>query len=434
MERHKARNISTRLKKSLRNTDEYQDDLEAILYYTKVIKQLRNNASDRKVKEKPNIENCLESFNLCNIGNDFSQKTATKLSANPNNELNAMSEVLQFSKDIDCIVGNKGCDLKVSYSSELHANIESAIESNEKLSKMKKTKLDADCSPQNGLFNTEVSTQRCQLCEFSTNSASKFKHMNHHVKSSIYKCPYCTYQAVNSSQLDGHINSVHTKSNKYHCRYCNFIAKSFISSKNHIEDKHKKIVISGKIHSQNGTNFEHITKVLKTNDTKADSEKKNLKRQARIVTGVQFQCQFCEYQTPFSDYLNIHINSRHTRNVLYKCQYCEYTATKSYTLKCHVNSKHTKKVLYKCELCNLETTRADLLKRHIERIHVDKNFKCQYCDYVAKKDGHIKNHLKRKHLIQYKKENINNQVKIESDIIQIENIKFEPEFVKSENV
>ncbi|KAL3274135.1 hypothetical protein HHI36_015549 [Cryptolaemus montrouzieri] len=438
--------ISIKIKNELHETDQYQEDLECILNYAKEIHASNNYLMKDEVKEEPKFDQIfIEQASFKEEDSKLGQIAMESCQDIPSSSVSKISEIIKNEEEIVRIAYTcdyckfETTDLAVlKIHSENHSQNFNLLNGRSKKTHFRKCSYcnyraedKNDWDNHRAAQHSKSMTRKCRFCDFITNTASKLKlHMNRHTKELLFKCQYCTYETVLSGHLKRHINSVHIKTTKYPCRYCDFTTTTFSSVKRHIENKHGKIVISGKVNSNNEP------KIKCDDETKGieDEPYEGLSKKGRVFKGQQFQCQYCEYQTPFCDYLNIHINSRHTRKTLYKCQYCEYEATKLYTLRCHVNSKHTRKVIYKCELCNLETTRSNILKRHIQRIHVEKSFKCQYCVYVAKKEGHLRKHISKKHIIQCQKEELQDNIKVEPGLITIEDIKVKPELVKIESI
>ena len=110
---------------------------------------------------------------------------------------------------------------------------------------------------------------------------------------------------------------------------------------------------------------------------------------------VRYACDQCDYQAKQKHHLGSHIKSKH-EGVKYYCDQCDYQATQQANLNAHIKSKH-EGVKYPCEQCGKKFTSQSSLTHHIRSKHDGVKYVCDQCDYQATQKGDLNIHIRNKH-------------------------------------
>ncbi|XP_055599896.1 zinc finger protein 37-like [Uranotaenia lowii] len=108
-----------------------------------------------------------------------------------------------------------------------------------------------------------------------------------------------------------------------------------------------------------------------------------------------FPCSVCEKSYPEKRFLEIHINSAHTREINYPCDQCEKVYLSTRSLRTHFLAAHTDIKRYPCKFCGMKFAQSALRYHHYFMAHSDvKQFACEYCDKAFKKKGDLTIHTR----------------------------------------
>nr|CAI5852366.1 unnamed protein product [Callosobruchus analis] len=206
----------------------------------------------------------------------------------------------------------------------------------------------------------------------------------------IYECSYCTYKTINKSKFNLHV-SAHLGGRLKLCQHCTLAFKSTFSLKDHMVRKHPDFISSVKIYkclycafkTINTSNFKaHIV----THSRDKPSTSSNCRK---ISVGRQnLECSSSTYKTTFEynitdrktiqtgEDCNSKTEDYHPHQwVSRRCNYCDLSCNSKQLLDDHVIRKHPEFIstvtteIYECPYCPYKTTMFGYLKKHTP-IHV----------------------------------------------------------------
>ncbi|KAF2362386.1 Zinc finger C2H2-type [Trinorchestia longiramus] len=113
-----------------------------------------------------------------------------------------------------------------------------------------------------------------------------------------------------------------------------------------------------------------------------------------------YQCDICDYSTPYMTSFKRHQISKHSLGEPFRCELCDYSNASMSNLKQHQIAKHKLGKPYVCQLCNYSAATRHCLKRHeISKHSLGEPFRCQFCNYSNAKVSNLKQHQISKHNI-----------------------------------
>jgi len=197
-----------------------------------------------------------------------------------------------------------------------------------------------------------IASDRFEDIDMNVNS-TKSKPIRHN-------CEFCDYEVASKWQLKIHIDAEHNGI-RYYCDQCPFEAKNKRAVQRHVDSIH------------DGISFK-----CDDCDYQAKT-KWNLKRHIETIHGgISFKCDDCDYQTKTKWNLKRHIETIHGGirynydGIRYKCDECDYQGPNKLQLKRHVEITHNGN-RFKCEYCQFITLKSRYLEKHIQFRHKHKD-------------------------------------------------------------
>ncbi|XP_048877112.1 zinc finger protein 462 [Brienomyrus brachyistius] len=83
----------------------------------------------------------------------------------------------------------------------------------------------------------------------------------------------------------------------------------------------------------------------------------------------KYNCQYCQFVSPFRHNLDRHIQSHHGHHKPFRCKYCPFKSAYLSRLKTHLHKAHTGENTYKCLECAFSTMTISQLKDHSLKVH-----------------------------------------------------------------
>jgi len=163
------------------------------------------------------------------------------------------------------------------------------------------------------------------------------------------------------------------------------------------------------------SNFLHLlprtpVEVDSLNSNNAQNEKPKRKKAPRRSLAKETQrdeegyylCNHCEYKAKQLGHLGAHIDSKHT-GIEYNCDLCDFKTRWKNRLNSHKRSIHKEEGGYYCPHCNYLACEKYVLSQHMKQVHPDtnnpseKSYSCQFCSYKAHQKSHVTAHVEAIH-------------------------------------
>ena len=116
------------------------------------------------------------------------------------------------------------------------------------------------------------------------------------------------------------------------------------------------------------------------------------------------KCPSCEFETKSSQYLRMHVDSKHNKETLYRCSLCEYKNFRKQNVEYHQKTKHPedqcKVIGDNCQECqnNIDHKSCRLPKSDIKlskiyvKLKTANNLMCEECNFTTNFKRHLRNH------------------------------------------
>ncbi|XP_058474129.1 zinc finger protein 462 isoform X1 [Solea solea] len=84
----------------------------------------------------------------------------------------------------------------------------------------------------------------------------------------------------------------------------------------------------------------------------------------------KYNCQYCQFVSPFRHNLDRHVQSHHGHHKPFRCKFCPFKSAYASRLKSHLHKAHTgEQHMYKCLSCSFSSMTISQLKEHSLRDH-----------------------------------------------------------------
>ena len=239
-------------------------------------------------------------------------------------------------------------------------------------------------------MSVQVSTYKCNLCEYTTTQKICLRHHNESVHDGlIHRCPFesCPSFFRSKYNINHHIRELH-ENNKVKCISCDYVASTKYILRKHIQIHHCEKKFS-----------------CPDCDYKAGVQylvNKHYKRKHR--EGVKCDISSCSRIFKNDDCLRGHINSYHSKKQnnprnrkIIVCDTCEFKTKNHGKLVEHVRVKHQGEKI-KCNECEKEFNWSNDRRMHMSAIHEGIVHSCTLCDYKANFKANLRIHMKKNHL------------------------------------
>ena len=222
----------------------------------------------------------------------------------------------------------------------------------------------------------------CQLCDFSTSVADRFKrHLTFHRDERPYAStfPGCSYRSKRNDSLKNHTVSLHIRE-IHHCPVlgCNYVAKNKVFLLRH-----------RKVHNK------PFPCVFPGCTSQFYSEVALLNHQRMHDPSRKFQCDYCSQRFLIKSKMQRHIDCAHAE-VKHSCPRCNMTWSYKRGLRDHMKKVHPEEK-FSCQEpgCSYANFSQEAVSAHEQRAH-DKTrpFKCQYCAFRMSKKDYLRRNLK----------------------------------------
>ena len=274
-------------------------------------------------------------------------------------------------------------------------------------SRLKIQKLEDDIQPKTEQKKT------CELClmEFGSEKILKAHMREHHMAEGLYFCSYCDIKCKMLWGFNGlkyHIDSKHPESSekKFFCTECNKNFIHYSSLKCHTTNSHRKHMcelcgieyqtsVSLQIHmaKNHNTGEEPVLICDKCDFTALHKTILQSHFLTKHAIDKHKKCPCCEYKTPKTQKLYIHIDSQHPEygDKKLSCEKCGKSFIYELSLKQHVS--------FECKFSDYSKSRPKRKqsKSQIQKSKKKSNVKCDYCCEILNGGNQIKIHYKEVH-------------------------------------
>eukprot|EP00092_Neocalanus_flemingeri_P002723 GFUD01002916.1.p1 GENE.GFUD01002916.1~~GFUD01002916.1.p1 ORF type:complete len:596 (-),score=115.32 GFUD01002916.1:243-2030(-) len=243
---------------------------------------------------------------------------------------------------------------------------------------------------------SELKVEKCKFCDYKSNNAGNvIKHQQTIHEGITEPCDIC---GKNYKDVKSHKRAVHFKVRPFKCPHCSYGALNNNALKNHIIAKH-----TGNIHRKL---CPHCP--MRVKDLESHIENSHVNPQPKDK---KHACDTCPYRTHVKSALNSHIKMTHLK-LSKPCPVCEKNIIVSKMrdhMKCHQINQ------YSCVACGKTYREKFDLSKHILYFHRKFRTPCKYCG--KKEVTNIKSHVRFSH------PEITEKVDISADLEQIRIIK-----------